>query len=136
MVTELNNKAHKGPHGSILERIYNMTYELAQNADVLVRERGFSRFKTDTQTLFKVVGVTDLAAWKAKGATFNEIPPATVKKLVAGKGTATKAEVAEALPQYVGDFTYESDNGSDAVAVGVAWVLQNGIGVKKMQQKQ
>lgn len=110
----------------MLERIYNVTFELASRADILVRERGFSRFKADTQTLFKVVGISDMAAWRAKGATFAEIPPATVKKLVAGKGTASKDEVAAALERYVGPQAYATNDVSDAVAVGVAWVLSQG----------
>ncbi len=124
---DVDNRRHKGPHGSLLERIYNVTFELASRADILVRERGFSRFKADTQALFKVVGISDMAAWRAKGAIFEEIPPTTVKKLVTGKGTASKEEVAAALERFVGPQTYATNDLSDAVAVGVAWAIQNGI---------
>lgn len=121
----LDTSKIKGPHGAKLLAIFDKVCELAADADVFVRERGFSRFKTGTQTLFKVVGVVDYALWKTKQAMFNEIPPATVKKLVAGKGNATKEEVAAALPPYVGEYTYACDDESDAVAVGVAWMALN-----------
>lgn len=109
-------------HGEALTRIYSLVFTLARQADCYVRERGFSRFQTGTQTLFKVVGVSDLALWAAKQAVFDEIPPASVKKIITGKGNATKEEVAAALIPYVGEYEYACDDESDSVAVGVAWV--------------
>ena len=64
---------------------------------VFVREKGFSRFPHETQALFKVVGIADLAAWRAYGTEFVEIAPTTVKKLLTGSGKASKDEVAAAL---------------------------------------
>lgn len=121
---DLDSRSSKEPHGGILNKIYNLIADLAPQADVFVRERGFSRHIAGTQTLFKVVGVSDLALWQAKRGEFEEIPPARVKKRIAGKGNATKEEVAEALPSFVGDIEYTSDDQSDAVAIGVAWVLE------------
>ena len=85
------------------------------------------RYNTGSQTLFKVVDVSDLAIWKAKRGVFDEIPPATVKKLLTGSGSSTKEVVAKALSRYVGPFQYENDDLSDAVAVGIAWLLQKKI---------
>ena len=96
--------------------------ELAPQADVFVRERGFSCHASGTQTLFKVVGVSDMALWNAKKETFQEIPPAKVKKRITGKGSATKTEVADALSAFVGAFLYASNDESDAVAIGIAWI--------------
>lgn len=67
-----------------------------QRADVLVRERGFSRFAAETQALYKVMGVTDLAAWQGFERRFEELAPARIKKLVAGRGNASKDAVAAA----------------------------------------
>lgn len=114
----------KEPHGGILNRIYNLIADLAPQADIFVRERGFSRHIAGTQTLFKVVGVSDLALWQSRQDVFHEIPPARVKKQITGKGNATKEDVAKALPAFVGDMEYASDDQSDAVAIGVAWVLE------------
>lgn len=73
-----------------------------------------------------MVGVTDLYAWAFAHKGFDEIAPSAVKKLVTGKAAATKEEVAEALEAYVGKQEYACDDESDAVAVGIAWLVSNG----------
>lgn len=109
----------------MLERIYAGICELSGDVDVFVREQGFSRYSKGTQTLFKVVGVSDLAIWQARRGQFHEIPPTIVKKVITGRGNATKDEVAAGLTRFVGERTYANDDQSDAVAVGVAWLLAN-----------
>ena len=47
-----------------------------------------------------------------------------IKKLLTGNGKASKEEVASALDQYVGKQNYTVSDESDAVAAGVAWLLQ------------
>ena len=47
-----------------------------------MRERAFSRFPQETQALFKVVGIADMAAWTCA--------------LLTGSGKAAKEEVARA----------------------------------------
>jgi len=93
----LNNRGEKKCHGQILAEIYAMITELAVDVAVFVREKGFSRFPHETQALFKVVGVADLAAWTTCRTEFVEIAPTTVKKLLTGSGKASKEEVAAAL---------------------------------------
>ena len=61
-----------------------------------MRERAFSRFPQETQALFKVVGIADMAAWMCAGRTWEEIAPTTIKKLLTGSGKAAKEEVARA----------------------------------------
>ena len=56
--------------------------------------------------------------------TYSELSPTTVKKLLTGSGKASKTEVAMALERYVGTQQYETDDESDAVAVGLAWLIQ------------
>lgn len=80
----------------------------------------------ETQALFKVVGIADLAAWRTKEMIFHEIAPASIKKIITGNGKASKAEVAAALERYVGRHEYASDDESDATAAAVAWLLQQG----------
>lgn len=118
----LNNRGEKKCHGQILAEIYDLITELSVDVAVFVREKGFSRFSHETQALFKVVGVADLVAWKTSRTEFVEIAPTTVKKLLTGSGKATKEEVAAALLRYVGQQQYKTDDESDAVAVGIAWL--------------
>ena len=53
-------------------------------------------------------------------ATWTELAPATIKKLLTGSGKADKETVAKVLTQYVGHHLYASDDESDAVATGIA----------------
>lgn len=78
------------------------------------------------EVLHKVVGVSDLYAWGFGAREFEEIHPKTIKKLVANNQLAEKDVVAKALTQFVGEREYACDDESDAVAVGVAWLIQNG----------
>ena len=121
----LNNRGEKKCHGQILSEIHDLITELAVDVAVFVREKGFSRFPHETQALFKVVGVADLAAWRTSKTEFVEIAPTTVKKLLTGSGKASKEDVAASLRQYVGKQAYAVDDESDAVAVGVVWLIMN-----------
>jgi len=76
--------------------------------------------------MFKVIGVVDILLWQQQRAQFQEIAPASVKKQLTGNGRASKQDVADALQPYVGMKRYECDDESDAVAVGIAWLLQYG----------
>lgn len=92
---------------------------------ILIRERGFSRFNKETQRLFRVVGIADYVAF-TEGLAFEEISPMTVKKHVTGNNKASKEAVAAALEAYVGKQDYACDDESDAVAVGVGWLIEKG----------
>lgn len=48
-----------------------------------------------------------------------------MKKILTGSGKASKQDVADALADHVGNLEYASDDESDAVAVGVAWILKH-----------
>lgn len=95
---------------------------------VVVREKALDKQagpqKSRTiEVLHKVVGVADLYAYGFGGRVFREIPAVTVKKYITGNHLAEKEEVAAALPQFVGEWPYQCDDESDAVAVGVAWLI-------------
>ena len=99
---------------------------------VIVREQaldkqGGPRNSRVIEVLHKVVGVADLYAWGLGGRVFEEIHPKTIKKLVANDAEAKKDVVADSLTQFVGERTYECDDESDAVAVGIAWLIRNGM---------
>lgn len=49
-----------------------------------------------------------------------------IKKLITGSGKASKEEVASALDQYVGKQNYAVSDESDAVAAGIAFLIQTG----------
>ena len=99
---------------------------------VVVREQaldkqGGPRNSRVVEVLPKVVGVADLYAWGFGGRVFEEVHPKTVKKLVANDQLAEKDIVAASLAQFVGEREYACDDESDAVAVGIAWLLREGM---------
>ena len=99
---------------------------------IIVREQaldkqGGPRNSRVIEVLHKVVGVADLYAWGLGGRVFDEIHPKTIKKLVANDAEAKKDVVADSLTQFVGEREYECDDESDAVAVGIAWLIKNGL---------
>lgn len=96
-----------------------------------MREKGFSRFPHETQALFKVVGIADLAAWQKCRAVYEEIAPSAIKKLLTGSGKASKEDVAAASHRFIGEQVYQTDDESDAVAVGIVWLLQRYFSIEK-----
>lgn len=64
--------------------------------------------------------------WGLGGRIFEEVHPKTIKKLVANDQLAEKEVVADSLAQFVGEREYACDDESDAVAVGIAWLIQQG----------
>lgn len=96
---------------------------------ILVREKALvTSFVGSIETvgiLHKVVGVSDLYAWGFGQKEFQEISPITIKTLIGGERGASKDQVADGLEPYVGKYEYTVDDESDAVAVGVAWLISN-----------
>ena len=130
----MDHKHGKKTHGQMLSenakelRSYlNEFVDITDESLILVREKGFFKFPAETQVLCKVVGVTDLYAWAFAHREFAEIAPSAVKKLVTGKASASKEEVAAALESYVGKQEYACDDESDTVAVGIAWLISGGV---------
>lgn len=62
--------------------------------------------------------------WASGNREFQEVSPRTVKRLITGNANAEKEEVAQGLEKYVGKLEYACDDMSDAVAVGIAWLIQ------------
>lgn len=117
------SKSHGYRLGEISEEIDR--YLLDYSPDHIVREKGFSRFATTTQALFKVVGVSDLYAQMRMDKVIAEIPPTTVKKAVTGSGKATKDEVAGAVIHILridDPYFFGTDDESDAAAVALAYM--------------
>lgn len=121
-----------------LQEIGQMFYHLmaTYKPDIVVRERGFSRYAASTQQIFRVVGVLDLVAYDSFGMLIEEIPPTAVKQCVARKGTATKEEVAECLSRYVGKRKYETDDESDAVAVAITCAIEHDLAERFTEQNR
>lgn len=123
-----NRKKPNKTHGEILAEIVNELndYLLRTTPVVFVRERAFARFNNETKIINKVVGVTDLVVWQFYRKDYIELSPKTVKKVVTNDTSASKDKVAQRLSNFIGEQNYQTDDESDAAAVGVAWLLLNG----------
>lgn len=120
------------PHGYRLGEIDEELnrYLNEYDPDHVVREKGFSRFAATTQALFKVVGVSDLTTYDRTRLKVHEIAPTSVKKIVTGNGKASKdcvmASVMERLQIEQADY-FANDDESDAVACGLAYLIEKGL---------
>ena len=121
----------KWSHGKRLLHIYEeLSFVINSYPDIelVVRENGVSRFNRATQVLFRVVGVVDLLLEEYGLQPSEEISISETKKLITGNGKAEKEEVATAVQQYLTESTtFVNDDESDAVAVGVAYCLKEGL---------
>lgn len=134
-ISHVDNKKGKLTTGEKLGRIYEHLKDIFQRwgkFDVVVREKGFSRFANTTQLLFRVVGVSDLIAFVEAGLKeVEEIPPTTIKTTVAGYSRADKDEVEagvrELLQEHQKKMKFYSDDESDAVAVALTYSIRKGL---------
>ena len=121
-----NKRPAKLTHAEKLERVRLMISEIQNQHgafDYVCRERGFSRFNRTTQTLYKVVGMSDWACHEyLNQKEIYEYPPTTVKCALTGSGKASKEQVEQAVRNRLNeagqeDIQFYSDDESDAVAV-------------------
>lgn len=126
-LVEIDNTLRNVPNGFHYQRIYETTYRLAKEADVFIRESGYVDEDEAHRVLFEVNGVTELALWQSRREVFCDIPSKQVKKLITGSGNADKDEVAAGLARFFGPREYASTDQSDAVAIGVSWLMLSGI---------
>lgn len=123
----------KQTHGQRLIQIADYLRKLVEVYGVfnfVAREKGFSRFANTTQTLFKVVGVSDLELAREGYTRIKDIAPTTVKKAVAGNGKASKEDVESGVRTWLGlssEFKFTTNDESDAVAVALTLAVQEGL---------
>lgn len=133
--SNINNKnSKKKCDGEILSEIaLELKRYLDKSPDaIIVREKaldktGGIRGSRVIEVLHKVVGVADYLAWRSRRDFFDEINPKTIKKIVANDPNAEKDVVMNSLTQFVGKYNYECDDESDAVAAGIAWLINQGM---------
>ncbi|HOM77853.1 MAG TPA: crossover junction endodeoxyribonuclease RuvC [bacterium] len=90
----------------------------------IVIEQGFSRYNASTQAIFRVHGIVNYL--------FNEYeqiyyPASSIKKVVTGKGNASKKEVQDAILLLFPKLKFANTDESDACAVGLTYFIKNGV---------
>jgi len=79
-------------------------------------------------TISKVHGVADMIAAEYGYFDFQGIGTTAIKKMLTGRGDAQKDEVERGTRVFIGhEYEYQFDDESDAVAVGLAWLIQGGL---------
>ena len=86
-------------------------------------ERGFSRFNTETQVLFRCHGVVNCLFWNIPQEYY---PPKTIKSEIV-HGDATKKEVANRILKVYGNLEMTNDDESDAVAILLTYLIKNNL---------
>lgn len=126
----VDNKANQKPHGQLLDEIMKAFAFFMPDDGIpvyFVREKAFNARASQAEIgIYKVVGVMDWLLYRIR-LEWSEIYPVTVKKLVTGSGKSTKDDVAKALPQWLPGFEYKTDDESDAAAVAISFLIQNGV---------
>ncbi len=86
--------------------------------------------KRSTQLVFGSWAMIDSALGRYGYSVNAEITPSSVKKIVGGKGGAEKDEVADGVRRILklpDDYSFKSNDASDAAAIALAWAFQEGL---------
>jgi len=128
----VDNKKKKKEKGELLDEVLKAITLFFPDEEkdpiptFYVREKYISNHGSVYESsIYEAIGISDWYLWRL-GKTWYELYPNSIKKLVTGNGNADKTVVAESLANYVGKMAYDTDDESDAVAVAIAWLIQNG----------
>lgn len=89
-------------------------------------ESGFVRFHEATKAIFQTLGV---AIYLMADISHHFYPPSTVKKVVAGKGNATKEDVFLSVEEFFPEANPKNKDESDSIAVGITHLKKKGYGI-------
>lgn len=113
----------KQPHG---QRLHHLRTEIVRLGKPYVptdvcAEKGFSRFNTATQVIFKAHGVCNELLYMYPLTYY---PPKKIKLIITGKGDSTKKKVMEVINQKYPHIVFDDDNQSDAAGAGIAHLIE------------
>lgn len=126
----VDNKQNQKSHGELLNEIMKAFVYFIPDDGIPIyfaREKAFNARASQTEIgIYKVVGVMDWLLYRLC-QEWKEFYPVTVKKCITGSGKATKEDVAKMLPIWLPDVKYGTDDESDAAAVAISFLVQNGV---------
>jgi Holliday junction resolvasome RuvABC endonuclease subunit len=101
---------------------------------VVTIERGFSRFNTATQVVYRVHGLVNFIFHDVDQIYY---PPKTVKEAIV-KGDATKAQLQNAINAIYNDITFANEDESDSFAVLLTYLIKEKLvdWVKPLPEKK
>jgi Holliday junction resolvasome RuvABC endonuclease subunit len=115
------NKKHT--HG---KRLYTIAQELISLKDkyppsVVVIERGFSRFNTSTQVIYRVHGLINYLFHDVEQVYY---PPKKIKEAII-KGDASKKVVRQVIENHYPEVKFDDEDQSDSFAIGITYLIEN-----------
>lgn len=115
----------KDSHGVRLKQIADHVLLLVKEypPEIIVIERGFSRFNNATQAIFRVHGLINYLFYEYKQVYYT--PKAIKSEIV--DGNATKAQVQKRILQSYPRVEFQDEDQSDAFAIGLTHLIKNGI---------
>jgi len=131
----------KQSHGKRLKFIADKILELREKypTDTIVIERGFSRFNTSTQVIYRVHGLIQYLFYDCEQIYY---PPKKVKSFILN-GNATKKQIREEIKKRYPNVEFskiekknkktkeiiieENENESDSFSVGLTYFMDKGI---------
>jgi len=124
LITSVDTKAEK-THPLKLKIIADFVLDLKEKypPNKIIIERGFYRFATSTEAVFRVHGLINYLFYEVPQILY---PPMTVKKVVGGKGNLKKDELREIIEKEY-KLSFKNDDESDACAVGICYFKSKGI---------
>lgn len=96
--------------------------ELYPPKEVII-ERGFSRFNTATQVIYRVHGVANFCFHEVNQTYY---PPKTVKEAII-KGDASKEVVQKCINARYNDIPFSNEDESDAFAILLTHLIKTGL---------
>lgn len=113
----------KHTHGKRLYHIAKEIHTLREKypPSTIAIERGFGRFNTSTQVIYRVHGVLNYLYHDIDQIYY---PPKTVKEAIR-RGDASKKEIQEVISLKYPDVTFQNEDESDAFAVGITYLIKN-----------
>jgi Holliday junction resolvasome RuvABC endonuclease subunit len=122
LVTSIPTHA-KFDHGRRLKEIADFIVPLREQfpTNLIVLEKGFTKFNTSTQVIFRVHGLVNYLFWDCTQVYY---AATTIKKVVAGNGRAKKDELKKVIIEKFPNLTICDDDQSDAVSIGLTYFNQ------------
>lgn len=91
---------------------------------LILIEKGFYRYNTSTEQVFRVHGITNLIFCDAEQI---EIHATSVRKLVEGHGNIDKDTLRKYISKKYPDIDFENYDEIDSFALGLAYFIKEGI---------
>lgn len=113
-------------HNAIkLKHIYDWLEEMKEKypPEIIIIERGFSRFPTATQVIYRCHGLANFVFWDVPQIYY---PPKTIKEAIY-KGDATKEQVQKIIKNNYVDVEFANEDESDSFAVLLTYLIKEGL---------